>query len=62
MRPATDPPRLGATCTLLTVLALAACAHPDPIPAPVPITLDPIAWLAPAPPGTAYVGTAAARS
>lgn len=44
--------RLGTACTLLTVLALAACAHPDPVPAPPPITLDPVAWLAPAPGGS----------
>jgi hypothetical protein len=43
--------RFGTACTLLTVLALAACAHSDP-PAPPPITIEPTAWLLPAPGGT----------
>jgi hypothetical protein len=43
--------RFGTACTLLTVLALAACAHSDP-PAPPPITIEPIAWLSPAPGGS----------
>jgi hypothetical protein len=41
--------RFGIACTLLTVLALAACNHPDPVPDK--ITLDPATWLAPAPDG-----------
>lgn len=43
--------RFGTACTLLTVLALAACAHADP-PAPPPITIEPVAWLSPAPGGS----------